>query len=136
MQLFLQELISRKSCTECVFKAGKSGADLSLGDFWKLHKIAPERNNSTGVSMVIVHTNSGMDALELAEWEVFQEFPMDCVKVSNRAYFQSIAPHPRREEYFAEFRNSGSQWFDPADFIDKKRKKSLIHRIAALFQKK
>ena len=136
MQLFLQELISRKSCTECVFKEGKSGADLSLGDFWKLHKIAPERNNSTGVSMVIVHTNSGMDALELAEWEVFQEFSMDCVKVSNRAYFQSIAPHPRREEYFAEFRNSGSKWFDPSNFIARKRKKSLIQRIAALFRKK
>ncbi|MBQ4107648.1 MAG: Coenzyme F420 hydrogenase/dehydrogenase, beta subunit C-terminal domain [Lentisphaeria bacterium] len=119
MRLFLRELISRKSCAACGFKQGSSGADMSLGDFWKLRKIAPAWNNDTGASMVIVHTEKGRAALAQCEFAAWQEFPMDVVKISNRAFYQSTPPHALRDDYFAAFAENGMQWFDPGRFFQK-----------------
>ena len=133
MQLFLNELISRKSCSNCAFKGALSCADLSLGDFWKLRKIAPAMDNSTGVSMVVVHTEAGMSALKKCNWASWHEFPMESVKISNRAYAESIQPHPCREDFFARFIAGEQQWFDPSAFLQKRRKKSLFRKIVEFF---
>lgn len=133
MQLFLNELISRKSCNNCVFKGGLSLADLSLGDFWKLRKIAPEMDNSSGVSMVIVHSETGMSALKKCDWGSWHEFPMSCVKISNRAYSESIQPNAYRNDFFARFIAEGWQWFNPSFYLQKKRKKSIFKKIAEIF---
>ena len=119
MQLFLQKLISRKSCADCQFKCGKSGADISLGDFWKLHKIAPELNNSTGVSMVITHTAAGEEALQDVDFAAFVEFSMDAVKLSNPRFFQSLDVNPMRDKYFEKFAAMNQQWFEPDEFLNK-----------------
>lgn len=129
MQLFLNELISRKSCTACAFKNGKSHADLSLGDFWKLRKIAPELDNSTGASMVIVHTPQGRKALEECNLKVCKEFPMDVVKISNRAYAESIQPHHAREQYFTDFICKGQNWIGTEQYLKKGRKNNFLQRI-------
>lgn len=134
MQLFLQGLISRKSCTDCRFKCGYSGADLSLGDFWKLHKIKPELNNSTGVSMVITHTPAGETALHECNVAVLKEFTMDAVKISNPRFFDSHIPNPKRDKYFEKFAECKQKWFAPDDFLKKSSKRSLLHKIVAFFK--
>ena len=130
MQLFLDELISRKSCGNCAFKGALSSADLSLGDFWKLKKIAPSMDNSTGVSMVIAHTEAGMAALKKCSWASWHEFPMTCVKISNRAYMESVPPNPSRKEFFARFIAEKQKWFAPTGYFQKKRRRKLLGKIA------
>ena len=129
MQLFLKELISRKSCTNCLFKCGKSSADLSLGDFWNLHKVAPHLDNSTGASMIIVHTELGFSVLQKCKWIHFETLPFDYVKTSNKAYFESMQANPLRDKYFAEFSASGKNWFSPDEYIQKKRKENFFKKI-------
>ena len=136
MQLFLKELISRKSCSDCQFKSGKSSADLSLGDFWNLHKFDPQLDNSTGASMVIVHTESGMSALKKCNWAHFKQLPMECVKICNRAYSESMQAHPNRDKYFAEFAAANQCWVTPDKYIAKKCKKSFFSRIKTFFVRK
>jgi len=135
MQLFLQKLISRKSCTDCQFKCGRSGADISLGDFWKLHKIAPELNNHTGASMAITHTAAGEKALREGDFAAFQEFPMSAVKLSNPRFFQSLESNPLRDKYFEKFAAQNQQWFAPDEFLDKNSQNKLWHRLCNFFKK-
>lgn len=133
MKLFLRNVTLRKSCFECPFKAGRSGADLTLGDFWKLRKYAPELENDTGVSMVITHGDRGMAALEKCRLSLLREFPMAAVKFCNRAYFSSAVPHPFRDKYFELFRNGGGEWFDPAAFFRRYPEKGLSMLLRKLF---
>lgn len=134
MQLFLQKLISRKSCADCQFKCGKSGADISLGDFWKLHKIAPELNNQTGASMIITHTAAGEKALRGGEFAAFQEFSVSAVELSNPRFFKSLDSNPLRDKYFEKFAAQNQQWFTPDEFLAKHSRNKFWFRIRNFFK--
>ena len=55
----MSHLWQRESCYRCVAKTGSgSGADISLGDFWNIHRFIPDFDDDKGVSLVVV--NSGM----------------------------------------------------------------------------
>jgi len=64
MNMFLSDLILRPSCYECPSKAGRSGSDITLGDFWGIEKISPEFDDDKGCSLVMVNTMKGKEAVE------------------------------------------------------------------------
>ena len=55
MQAFLADLTLRPSCYNCPAKAGKSGSDITIGDFWGIEHIVPEIDDDKGVSLVMIH---------------------------------------------------------------------------------
>lgn len=55
MQSFLADLILRPSCYECPSKAGRSGSDITIGDFWGIERLKPEIDDDRGLSLVLVH---------------------------------------------------------------------------------
>ena len=59
MQGFLQNLYLRPSCYACPSKNGKSGADITLGDFWGIWDIDPEMDDDKGTSLVLVQSEKG-----------------------------------------------------------------------------
>ena len=64
MQDFLADKNLRDSCYDCHAKNGRSGADISLGDFWGVERLFPEAYNRLGVSVVSVFTERGARAVE------------------------------------------------------------------------
>lgn len=56
MQSFLRNVNLRPSCYNCQTKNGRSGADLTIGDFWG---IPSGTDDDSGVSQVLVMTNHG-----------------------------------------------------------------------------
>ena len=64
MQDFLADKNLRDSCYDCKAKNGRSGADISLGDFWGVERLFPEAYNRLGVSVVSVFTERGARAVE------------------------------------------------------------------------
>ena len=64
MQDFLADKSLRDSCYDCHAKNGRSGADISLGDFWGVERLFPEAYNRLGVSVVSVFTERGARAVE------------------------------------------------------------------------
>lgn len=54
MQAFLANLTLRPSCYACPAKCGRSGSDVTLGDFWGIGKIAPELDDDRGCSLLII----------------------------------------------------------------------------------
>ncbi|WP_303010815.1 Coenzyme F420 hydrogenase/dehydrogenase, beta subunit C-terminal domain [uncultured Bacteroides sp.] len=59
MQAFLSNLILRPSCYACPVKNGKSGSDLTIGDFWGADDIFPEYVDDKGVSLVMPMSSKG-----------------------------------------------------------------------------
>lgn len=58
MRAFLSNNSLRPSCYACKHKR-RSGADITLGDFWGIKNILPEFADETGISMVVINTNKG-----------------------------------------------------------------------------
>ncbi len=63
MQGFLCNLYLRPSCYDCHFREGRSGSDITLGDFWGIDKIRPELDDDKGLSLVIVNNERAVDLL-------------------------------------------------------------------------
>ena len=62
MQAFLKNLCLRPSCYACPFRSGRSGADMTLGDFWGIESVLPKPDDDRGISAVLIHTARGMQA--------------------------------------------------------------------------
>lgn len=64
MQCFLNDLCLRPSCSNCPAKAGASGADIMIGDFWGIDSMHPEMHDDKGCSLVIAYSDKGQNSLK------------------------------------------------------------------------
>lgn len=84
---YMYEFISgsnlRKSCLCCTSRNGRSGADISLGDFWGVEKLLPEAYNPMGVSVVSVYSEKGKEYIGKISGSLsLSEVPMDIFEKS------------------------------------------------------
>lgn len=98
MQAFLTNLSLRPSCYNCPAKAGKSGSDITLGDFWGIEYITPEIDDDKGVSLVMQNTECGNKWIENLDMER-RETTYDSVIMQNRCIIDSV-PIPINREFF------------------------------------
>lgn len=63
----------RRSCIECDFRDFKSGADLTIGDFWGVEAERPEYDDNKGVSTILVNTARGAKFLEEVRAELLAD---------------------------------------------------------------
>lgn len=59
----LARLFLRPSCSSCPFRRLRSGADISLGDFWNVHRRFPDMDDDRGTSLVLANTERGESAI-------------------------------------------------------------------------
>lgn len=64
MSAFLSNLTLRQSCFRCPAKSGKSGSDITLGDFWGIEDILPEFDDDRGCSLVFANTDKGQEEID------------------------------------------------------------------------
>lgn len=103
---YLSNTFLRPSCYNCPSKDGKSGADISLGDYWGVNHYHNEIYDNKGVSLVMVYTEKGK--------EVFGTLDVDSVESSYDSIFTSngmiaySTPIPDdRDLFWTEFQFSG-----------------------------
>ncbi len=78
MRDFLSGTNLREACRNCTSRCGRSGADLSLGDFWGVDKLMPQVFDPMGVSVVSVFSDRGAEALAgISPSLKLKEVPMD-----------------------------------------------------------
>lgn len=95
MRAFLSNLTLRPSCYNCPAKGGKSGADITIGDFWGVENVFPEFDDGKGVSVVVKCTHNEVinDALLLRDLNSdFSHF--------NYSYKFSSSINPARKLFF------------------------------------
>lgn len=61
MKGFLKNLYLRPSCHYCPANKGKSGADISLADYWGIQLIHPGLDDNKGVGLVLINTLKGVE---------------------------------------------------------------------------
>lgn len=99
MRLFLSDVILRPSCYQCHCKEGKSGADITIADFWGIENIAPEMDDDKGTSLVIIQSEKGKQTfslLDVIKKEQTYEEALRC----NGAIKSACKPHPKREIFW------------------------------------
>lgn len=106
MQAFLANFSLRPSCYHCPVKGGKSGSDLTIGDFWGIEKIAPELDDDKGCSLIIAHTDKMMNWLE--NNSILSEIPIKEKPFrSNLSYYTSPAQPVNRSFFFNQLIKNG-----------------------------
>ena len=55
MRVFLSNLNLRPSCYKCAVKCGRSGSDITIGDFWGIDNIDPNFSSDKGISLVLLN---------------------------------------------------------------------------------
>ena len=131
MQGFLRDIYLRPSCYACSAKAGKSGADITLGDFWGIDQLRPDIDDDKGISAVLLNTASGEQQFEPLFVEKYQ-MSYDDVKQYNTAVYRSVARPSKRDKFFRS-RKSFSVTIDALAKITLKEKYRFI--IKNIFRK-
>lgn len=86
MRAFLADLTLRDACFRCPFKYPHgSHADITLGDFWGISRLAPDIDNNFGTTLVISRTHSGDSALQSAGLRVSDDYALSDVARYNPA---------------------------------------------------
>ena len=96
---FLKNLILRPSCSSCQMRNGKSGSDITIGDFWGVETICPELDDDFGTSIILVNTLKGSNIVKKIN-RVLKEVDYSLICVNNPCFVQSFPPHPFRDHFF------------------------------------
>lgn len=100
MKGFLNDLFLRPSCFSCPCKMQKSGADLTLGDFWGIQHIKPEIDDDKGVTALLVNSEKGEKLLsQLYDLKVVP-FQYDDVVSGNPALIKSPIKTEKRANFY------------------------------------
>jgi len=68
--MFLANLSLRPVCYNCKYASTERVADITLGDFWGVHKEHPELFDGKGTSLILVNTQKGQEALSDLEQNI------------------------------------------------------------------
>lgn len=106
---FLQNLYLRPSCAQCTGLRGKRhSADITLADLWGAHEICPDRDDDTGLSVIMVNSKKGKDALRESGAQV-TTFAADTSKMlrHNPSIEVPAVMHRKREAFFRYYTQHG-----------------------------
>lgn len=81
---FQSSNILRKSCYSCN-RVLDEVTDLTIGDFWGIHKYAPENKDNEGISLIIAHSDKGKEVLKMLDgFEYVVEIPESALQYIER----------------------------------------------------
>ena len=107
MQGFLRDIYLRPSCFACPAKAGKSGSDITLADFWGFQRHYPELYAKGYYSLVLANTLHGNNVLESLKDICLAETALDKALVGNPALIRSVRRPKAATKFWAEFPADG-----------------------------
>lgn len=111
MKSFIYNLILRPSCYVCPFKSGRSGADLTIADYWGVKKFHPNFYDDKGTSIVMSNSKKGNDIVDILDlYKTNSSYSK--VMYSNPAIIKPHKAHINRALFFEKYRErtSISEW--------------------------
>lgn len=94
---YFGHLCLRPSCHICAARCGNSGADVTIGDFWKIRNVLPQWHSPKGVSVIVIHSSRGKEAVErMAPRIELCPVTLADIVAGNPSYARATSPHPKR----------------------------------------
>ena len=106
---FLQNLYLRPSCVQCTqLRGNRRAADITIADLWGAQDVCPERDDDSGLSLVLVNSEKGRLALEACADQLvtFPVTTQDLLRY-NPSIDRPAAAHRKRDVFFRRFEKSG-----------------------------
>ncbi|MDR0965159.1 MAG: Coenzyme F420 hydrogenase/dehydrogenase, beta subunit C-terminal domain [Myxococcales bacterium] len=105
-QFFLKDLVLRPSCHVCPYATLTRVSDITMGDFWGIERAHPDFGDNIGVSLALIHSDKGRQAIEAASAR------MECVESCAEKAMQPnlrapSKPSPRREQFWSDYERRG-----------------------------
>lgn len=122
MKAFLTNLDLRRGCSECLYKSGRSGSDITIGDYWGIDRIKPEIDNDKGLCCLVINTEKGKQACRYIH--VSGSFPIEQITQYNPSYVIPSEHNINRNFFFYKLNNNS---FSVA--LDKTVSSSMLCRI-------
>ena len=105
-KVFLSGISNRPSCNDCPFAKLPRSSDLTIADNWRFAAFAPEWDDNTGVSTLLVNTPRG--AVLVREAEAAMELkPCTLAQIDQRYLHRPGGEHPDRGLFFKALRRRG-----------------------------
>lgn len=104
MKSFLKNLCLRPSCFHCPSKGGKSGSDISLGDFWTMKKYCADFDDDKGVTLVYLNSDKGVAAFHDIDCDSLK---LDTTKKYNRMYSESSCEKYPLDKFWTNYNEQG-----------------------------
>ena len=130
MLAFSQNLSLRPSCYQCPAKAGKSGSDITLADYWGVEKLFPKMYDNKGTSFVCANTQKGQaffKALSLNKEMV----KYDASVPYNACIVTSSAEPARRVAFWVQYQEYGVKVLETL----KPKRTNIIKRALSLLKR-
>ena len=99
---FLSNLYLRPSCYNCPAKSSKSGADITLADFWNVHRVVEDFDDNKGTSLIIVNSLKGKSLIDSTSLRI-KKVDFNLAIQYNTAYFNSIPKPKDRDQFFSNW---------------------------------
>ena len=134
----------RPSCFSCKFKDIPRIADITVGDFWGVEKVAPSLDDDRGTSLIMCNTAKGTDFIDsIKDRMEMRAIELADIEPGNQSLYSSIdVPQDRRTEFFADvgkmpFPQVAAKYF-PKSAAHKKgiklKMKAVFKRLQILFR--
>lgn len=124
---FIDNLYLRECCFSCKFKAGQSGSDLTIGDFWGIDKVSPDLSqDNKGASLLCINTERGRLAFDAIKSQLCLTVETDLhhAVAKNPCLLHPTTYNPRTRRFYKYVRTH-----TVADAISLARKVTFIDRL-------
>lgn len=103
----------RLCCHKCPYTKTERSSDMTIGDFWHIEEKRPEQFDDLGTSLIIIHTEKGMELFEQAKSRLiyFESDLKECLQYNLE---RPTEISPKRDLFWKDYRIYG------IDFIMKK----------------
>ena len=128
---FLSNVYLRPSCYRCKCKNGVSHSDITIADYWGIHRLMPDFDDDKGVSLVLLNTSAGIDVFNRLDMEIRESTIKDARRF-NGGFNENTTPHPKRSKFFREYPNSESL----AETINRILHVSVVQKIYLKIRRK
>ena len=103
---FVGNLDLRPSCYECPFKGVGRPTDLTVGDYWGVKRFAPGSYDPDGVSLMLVHTDTGAQRIAgIADRIHMEEAVLGEAVKSNPCIVRAVKRPDKRERFLQMLRD-------------------------------
>lgn len=130
MKVFLRNITLRPSCYGCKAKSGSSKSDITIADFWGIHKEIPEMDDDKGTGLILVNTKKGELSLDWDKVAAVDSFYEIAAKY-NAGLSSYTKMHPKRKQFFDELDSAKSVVCLMDKFLKLTPKQRLKLRIKA-----